>query len=81
MPFEPGHVKTGGRQKGTPNLVTKEIRSVLKELVHSELISLLDRVKQMDDDQRTEILVKLVPYVLPAIERVSHREDEPFAFD
>ena len=29
--------KFGGRQKGTPNRLTKELRAVLKDLIHEEL--------------------------------------------
>ena len=29
--------KTGGRQKGTPNKVTSELRSKLKNLMHDEI--------------------------------------------
>jgi len=31
MPFEQGKEKTGGRKKGTPNKLTKEIRDLLKK--------------------------------------------------
>ena len=30
-------VKYGGRQKGTPNRMTKELRSVLKDMLYQEL--------------------------------------------
>ena len=29
-------VKTGGRMKGTPNRLTKELRSALKNIIHDE---------------------------------------------
>ena len=81
MPFQTGHVKVGGRKQGTPNVVTKEIRTVLKDLVYSELSTLPDRLQRMTDEQRTTFLVKLMPYVLPTIDRVDHGLDEPFSFD
>jgi hypothetical protein len=36
MPFEQGHKKKGGRTKGIPNRLTKEMRSVLKDIVYNE---------------------------------------------
>ena len=33
MPFEQGHKKQGGRTKRIPNRLTKEMRSVLKDIV------------------------------------------------
>ena len=38
MAFEQGHKKQGGRTKGVPNRLTKEMRSVLKDIVYNELI-------------------------------------------
>lgn len=83
MPFKPGHSKIGGRQPGTPNVLTREIRAILKDVVQNELTTLPERLATMTDDQRMTLLVKLLPYVLPTIERTHHTTDEPptFGFD
>lgn len=81
MPFETGHVKVGGRKQGTPNVVTKELRTVLKQFVRSELETLPSRLQAMSDEQRLTFLVKLLPYVLPTVDRVSHDINEPIDFD
>ena len=57
--------KFGGRQKGTPNRLTKELRAVLKDLIHEELETLQERMDHLDPKERLEVLVKLLPYVLP----------------
>lgn len=71
----------GGRQPGTPNVMTKELRTLLKQIVQQELDTLPQRLAVMTDDQRSTLLVKLLPYVLPTLERAHHTLDEPFTFD
>ena len=36
MAFEQGHKKQGGRTKGDTNRLTKEMRSVLKDIIYNE---------------------------------------------
>jgi hypothetical protein len=74
-------IKTGGRQQGTPNRLTKEIRSVLKDFVHREIEMLPDYMETLENEARIQLLIKIIPFVLPRIKEVSHRDDEPFEFD
>ena len=69
--------KYGGRQKGTPNKLTKELRSVLKEVTYNELENIEERLDQLEPKQRLELVVKLMPYVFPKIESASHLINEP----
>lgn len=77
MPFQPGHSKVGGRKPGTPNVLTAEIRSVLKQIVNDEISTLPERLSQMQPADRTATLLKLLPYVLPQMQSVQHDEGEP----
>ena len=72
--------KFGGRQKGTPNKLTKELRSVLKDLIHKELETLHERLDLLDPKERLEVMVKLLPYVLPKVSPASHTTDEPIDY-
>lgn len=74
-------IKTGGRQQGTPNRLTKEIRSVLKDFVHTEMEMLPEYMDTLENEARIQLLIKIIPFVLPRIKEVSHRDDEPFEFD
>ncbi len=38
--------KYGGRQKGTPNRMTKELRSVLKNILYKELKDIEKRLEE-----------------------------------
>jgi hypothetical protein len=80
MAFEGGHKKHGGRKKGTPNKITKEIRAVLKNYVAEELTNLPSIVDSLEQEKRLEILLKLLPYVLPKVNSVNPSHDEPISF-
>jgi hypothetical protein len=72
--------KYGGRQKGTPNKLTKEIRTVLKDLIYKELDEIKEHLDSVEPKQRIEIIIKLIPYVLPKVERISYSTNEPLDF-
>tara|TARA_B110000046_G_scaffold138607_1_gene144957 strand:- start:258 stop:506 length:249 start_codon:yes stop_codon:yes gene_type:complete len=69
--------KYGGRKKGTPNKLTKELRSVLKEVIYNELENIEERLDELEPKQRLELVIKLMPYVFPKIESASHTINEP----
>jgi hypothetical protein len=69
--------KYGGRQKGTPNRITKELRSVLKDVMYDEIGALQERLETLNPKERVELLIKLMPYALPKVTSVSHTTNEP----
>ena len=69
--------KYGGRQKGTPNKLTKEIRTVLKDLIYKELDDIQEHLDSLEPKQRIELVIKLIPYVLPKVDSISHSDNEP----
>jgi hypothetical protein len=69
--------KYGGRQKGTPNRMTKELRSVLKDILFEELEEVQERFKLLEPKERIELLIKLMPYALPKVTSISHITNEP----
>ena len=73
--------KTGGRQLGTPNKTTSELRRVLKHMVDNELQNLQDNINELEPKERIELLIKLLPYVMPKVQTVSPRDDEPIGLD
>lgn len=60
--------------------LTGNIRETLKELMQKELEHLPETLKELDPVQRLKILCKLIPYVLPKVESVTHRLGEPDEF-
>ena len=73
--------KYGGRQKGTPNRITKELRSVLKDVLYEEIEALQERLDTLNPKERVELLIKLMPYALPKVTSVSHTTNEPLDWD
>ena len=54
--------KYGGREKGTPNRITKELRSLLKDVMYDEIGALQERLDALNPKERLELLIKLMPY-------------------
>ena len=69
--------KTGKRVKGTSNKLTKELRVLLKDILHQELENLPKYLNSLEPKERLEILVKLLPYAIPKVESVHYKENEP----
>ncbi len=67
--------KTGGRQKGTPNKVTKDLRLLLKDLVTNEIAKAEENLAMAEPKERLDFLLKLLPYILPRYESVSYTEE------
>ena len=73
--------KHGGRQKVTPNKLTKEIRTVLKDLIYKELDEIQEHVDSLEPKQRIELVIKLIRYVLPTVNSISHSTNEPLDWE
>tara|TARA_B100001939_G_C16598504_1_gene469983 strand:+ start:217 stop:462 length:246 start_codon:yes stop_codon:yes gene_type:complete len=72
--------KYGGRKKGTPNRMTKELRSILKDIIYQELNDIEKRFEELEPKTRIELLIKMMPFVLPKTNAISHNTDEPIDF-
>ena len=69
--------KYGGRTKGTPNKITNELRRTLKHIVDDELQILQNNIKELLPKERLELLIKLLPYVLPKVQTLNAKDGEP----
>lgn len=67
--------------KEASNRQTKELRTVLKNIVFQELQNLPKNLDKLDAKERLEILTKILPFILPKVESVSHSQGEPFNWD
>jgi hypothetical protein len=72
--------KTGGREQGTPNRLTKELRAVLKDLLFEELKNIPEQFTKLEPKDRLDLLIKLLPFVLPKVEAVPMSLNEPSIF-
>ena len=56
-------IKHGGRQKGTPNRLTREVIDILKDAVCQELSLVQENLSKLDPKDRIDLLIKLIPFV------------------
>lgn len=57
--------KTGGREQGTPNKITKILKQKIVDILESEMDNIPILLNGLKDKEKLEILIKLFPYVLP----------------
>lgn len=70
-----------GRPKGSANLITKEMRTVLKQVVSSQLNELPGMIEALPVERRLDVLLKLLPYIMPKVDAVKVSYGEPFEDD
>ena len=54
-----------GRPKGTPNKTSTEIKQTLNDILCGEIEAIPERLTQLSDKDRLDIVIKLLPYILP----------------
>lgn len=59
--------KTGGRQVGSTNKISAEVRLILHDVVHSEMSLLPHNLNQLSAKERIDVLIKIMPYIVPRI--------------
>jgi hypothetical protein len=70
-------IKTGGRLQGTPNLITKEMREILIGIIAKEIEIIPETLAKLESEKRLELIIKLLPYVLPKLESLSIHDETP----
>ena len=73
--------KTGGRQKGTPNKITAEIREFLASLVFDNMDLIRQDVRNMTPEQRASFLPKILPYIVPKLKPKTEKNEQDIACD
>ena len=74
-------MKKGGRIAGTPNRLTSEVREQLKTVLSGELGNLQERLEKLKDKDRLEIIVKLLPFIVPKMSEVDLKQDKEQSFN
>jgi hypothetical protein len=59
--------KQGGRPLGAKNIISEAMRQSLSDVLQFEIDGLKARFNGLFDIQRIELLVKLLPYVVPKL--------------
>jgi hypothetical protein len=79
MSRPPGLPKTGGRQPGTPNRITKEARVRLEELGCDPIESMVRIANDphVSPELRGKMFAELAGYIHPKRRAVEHTDDRP----
>jgi hypothetical protein len=73
-------IKTGGRQAGTPNRLTNELRATLKDILAKEYTGIPVLLEKLEPKDRLDMIVKLSIYVLPKVDSIHFKENEPLSW-
>jgi len=57
--------KSGGRKRGTPNMITGNVREMIKNSLTSELESLPELFAELKPKNRIDSLIKLLSFIIP----------------
>ncbi len=61
-------------------ILTTDLRKTLKAMFKKELEALPETLSKMEPEKRLNILIKLMPFVIPKVNSVTHRQGEPDEF-
>ena len=64
----------------TKQVVTTDLRQILKGLMQKEIERLPELLEQLEPKERINVLCKIMPFVFPKVEAVSHLQGEPDEF-
>jgi hypothetical protein len=71
--------KTGGRQKGTPNATTKEIKELITAFIQKEFETIDKTYSQAPASERLKFLASIIQFSVPKlkeIESTNHLEGD-----
>ena len=50
---------------------------MLKDILYQELEQIQEHLETLNSKERVELLIKLMPYILPKVTTISHTTNEP----
>jgi len=71
MPFikHDPRINRNGRPAGTKN--NNELREILTDAIQNEIENLPETLAQLDPEKRLNLLIKILPFVMPRLENIS----------
>ena len=65
MAAHKGHVKAGGRKKGTPNKLNVDLRTYIKNILEDNIERVRDDLESLDSKDRLIMFEKFLQYIIP----------------
>ena len=59
------------------DILTNNLRKTLKILIQGEIEKLPETLDKLESNERLNILLKLMPYVFPKVQKIHSNEVEP----
>ena len=72
-------VKTGGRQKGTPNKISSQVKEKLTQVI-DETIDSLD-ISLMRTSEKIKLIQIGLQYIIPKPQLIEEREEQKFTVE
>jgi hypothetical protein len=69
MSYEKGKPKTGGRQTGTPNRTTADLKSRISTLLDAQFDNVVEDLEQLEPKGRVTAYLKLLEFAVPKLNR------------
>lgn len=69
--------KTGGRKKGIPNKITKDLKEKIKSILDTEIENIPAYLSELEAKEKLEILIKLLQYVVPKPAPITNDTESP----
>lgn len=67
-----GTIKTGGRKKGTPNVLTSDLRSRISSFLSDNFDEAVKQWKDIDEPvQKVKLYTDLIKFAVPTLQAVS----------
>lgn len=66
--------KTGGRQKGTPNKTTAEIKEAINLIVSNNIDKLQSDIDSLEPKERIKVICDLLPFTVPKLQSIQQNE-------
>ena len=63
-------IKTGGRQHGTPNKLTRELREIINDFLQDNIENVKKDFKSLEPKDRVKIYIELLNYGLPKLQAI-----------
>ena len=63
--------KTGGRERGTPNKLTGDLRTKIIDIIDNQVDNIENDLNSLEPLQRLQIVEKLLKYALPTLQAQS----------
>jgi hypothetical protein len=61
-------------------VLTSGLREKMKAIIQAELETLAETLETLEPEKRLNIVCKLLPFVCPKVDSISHQDGEPISW-